>query len=236
MAAMNPDEIISILKEEIKNYDEISKDQEVGTVISVGDGIATVHGIDHAMYGEVVTFENGLKGMVQDIRANSIGCILFGKDTGIKEGTKVARTQKQAGVPVGDAFIGIGKNLISLVYFLEFFFAFFIAGMQIRVIFFGTGSVCLFYFIVACALLNAKHLVVVSFVCHITLTFVKIPKSRNIASRLSSYTAKRSRNITAPLTICYSNINYLLSSTSVKSASYTLGSPPLLPVGLPPFG
>ena len=58
MAAMNPDEIISILKEEIKNYDEISKDQEVGTVISVGDGIATVHGIDHAMYGEVVTFEN----------------------------------------------------------------------------------------------------------------------------------------------------------------------------------
>ena len=63
MAAMNPDEIISILKEEIKNYDEISKDQEVGTVISVGDGIATVHGIDHAMYGEVVTFENGLKGM-----------------------------------------------------------------------------------------------------------------------------------------------------------------------------
>ena len=106
MAAMNPDEIISILKEEIKNYDEISKDQEVGTVISVGDGIATVYGIDHAMYGEVVTFENGLKGMVQDIRANSIGCILFGKDTGIKEGTKVSRTGKRAGIPVGDAFIG----------------------------------------------------------------------------------------------------------------------------------
>jgi len=113
LAAMNPDEIISILKEEIKNYDEISKDQEVGTVISVGDGIATVHGIDHAMYGEVVTFENGLKGMVQDIRANSIGCILFGKDTGIKEGTKVARTQKQAGVPVGDAFIGRIVNALG---------------------------------------------------------------------------------------------------------------------------
>ena len=80
MGAINPDEIISILKEEIKNYDEISKDQEVGTVISVGDGIATVYGIDHAMYGEVVTFENGLKGMVQDVRANSMGCILFGKD------------------------------------------------------------------------------------------------------------------------------------------------------------
>ena len=70
-------------------------------------------GIDHAMYGEVVTFENGLKGMVQDIRANSIGCILFGKDTGIKEGTKVARTQKQAGVPVGDAFIGRIVNALG---------------------------------------------------------------------------------------------------------------------------
>ena len=113
MGAINPDEIISILKEEIKNYDEISKDEEVGTVISVGDGIATVYGIDHAMYGEVVTFENGLKGMVQDVRANSMGCILFGKDTGIKEGTKVARTGKQAGIPVGDKFIGRIVNALG---------------------------------------------------------------------------------------------------------------------------
>ena len=113
MSAINPDEIISILKEEIKNYDEISKDQEVGTVISVGDGIATVYGIDHAMYGEVVTFENGLKGMVQDVRDNSMGCILFGKDTGIKEGTKVARTGKQAGIPVGDKFIGRIVNALG---------------------------------------------------------------------------------------------------------------------------
>ena len=113
MGAINPDEIISILKEEIKNYDEISKDQEVGTVISVGDGIATVYGIDHAMYGEVVTFENGLKGMVQDVRANSRGGMLFGKDTGIKEGTKVARTGKQAGIPVGDKFIGRIVNALG---------------------------------------------------------------------------------------------------------------------------
>ena len=113
MGAINPDEIISILKEEIKNYDEISKDQEVGTVISVGDGIATVYGIDHAMYGEVVTFENGLKGMVQDVRANSMGCILFGKDTGIKEGTKVARTCKQAGIPGGDKLIGRIVNALG---------------------------------------------------------------------------------------------------------------------------
>ena len=106
MSAISSDEIISILKEEIKNYDVISRDQEVGTVISVGDGIASVYGIDHAMYGEIVTLETGLKGMVQDIRRTEIGCILFGKDTGIKEGTKVTRTGKRAGVPVGEEFLG----------------------------------------------------------------------------------------------------------------------------------
>ena len=106
MGSINSDEIISILKEEIQNYDEMFQEQEVGRVISVGDGIATVYGIDHAMYGEIVTFENGLKGMVQDIRKDTIGCILFGKDTGIREGTKVVRTKKKAGIPVGEAFIG----------------------------------------------------------------------------------------------------------------------------------
>ena len=113
MSAINPEEIISILKEEIENYDEISQNQEVGTVISVGDGIATVYGIDHAMYGEVVVFENGLKGMVQDIRRNEIGCILFGSDTRISEGTKVTRTGKRAGVPVGDAYIGRVVNALG---------------------------------------------------------------------------------------------------------------------------
>ena len=113
MSAINPDEIISILKEEIENYDEISQNQEVGTVISVGDGIATVYGIDHAMYGEVVVFENGLKGMVQDIRTNSMGCILFGKDTGIREGTKVTRTGKQAGIPVGNGYVGRIVNALG---------------------------------------------------------------------------------------------------------------------------
>ena len=113
MSSINSEEIISILKEEIENYDAIARDQETGTVISVGDGIANVYGIDHAMYGEIVTFENGLKGMVQDIRKNQIGVILFGKDTGIKEGTKVARTQKKAGVPVGEKFIGRVINALG---------------------------------------------------------------------------------------------------------------------------
>ena len=103
MSSINSNEIISILKEEIENFDMMSKDSEVGTVITVGDGIASIYGIDHAMYGEIVTFENGLKGMVQDIRRNEIGCILFGSDTRISEGTHVTRTGKRAGVPVGDA-------------------------------------------------------------------------------------------------------------------------------------
>ncbi|HIS48129.1 MAG TPA: F0F1 ATP synthase subunit alpha [Candidatus Scybalocola faecigallinarum] len=106
MSTIYSDEIISILKEEIENYDEICKEQETGRVISVGDGIANIYGIDHAMYGEIVIFENGLKGMVQDIRQDSIGCILFGKDTGIREGTKVTRTKKKAGIPVGEAYVG----------------------------------------------------------------------------------------------------------------------------------
>ena len=113
MSSINSDEIISILKSEIENFDEISKDSEVGTVVTVGDGIATIYGIDHAMYGEIVTFENGLKGMVQDIQKDEIGCILFGSDTGIKEGTKVARTKKKAGIPVGDNFIGRVINALG---------------------------------------------------------------------------------------------------------------------------
>ncbi|HIR00233.1 MAG TPA: F0F1 ATP synthase subunit alpha [Candidatus Scybalocola faecavium] len=106
MSTIYSDEIISILKEEIENYDEICKEQETGRVISVGDGIANIYGIDHAMYGEIIIFENGLKGMVQDIRQDSIGCILFGKDTGIREGTKVTRTKRKAGIPVGEAYVG----------------------------------------------------------------------------------------------------------------------------------
>lgn len=106
MSTISSDEIISILKEEIQNYDEINKNEEVGTVISVGDGIASVYGIDYAMYGEIVILENGLKGMVQDIKENEISCILFGDDSQIRQGCKVTRTKKKAGIPVGDAYIG----------------------------------------------------------------------------------------------------------------------------------
>jgi F-type H+-transporting ATPase subunit alpha len=106
LSSISSGDIISILKSEIENFDFDTRDKEVGTVIWVGDGIVTIYGIDNAMYGEIVVFENGIKGMVQDIRRTEIGCILFGKDTGIKEGTKVTRTGKRAGVPVGEEFLG----------------------------------------------------------------------------------------------------------------------------------
>jgi F-type H+-transporting ATPase subunit alpha len=113
VGSINSEEIISILKTEIENYDMVSGEQEVGSVIWVGDGIATIYGIEHAMYGEIVIFENGIRGMVQDIRRDQIGCIILGKDTEIKEGTKVTRTKKKAGVPVGNAYLGRIVNALG---------------------------------------------------------------------------------------------------------------------------
>ena len=113
MGAISAEDIISIIQSEIENFDVDNTSEETGTVIYVGDGIVTVYGIDHAMYGEVVVFDNGVKGMVQDIRQNEIGVILFGRDTGIKEGTKVVRTKKKAGIPVGDKYIGRVINALG---------------------------------------------------------------------------------------------------------------------------
>lgn len=107
MSTISSQEIISIIKSEIEDYDtQAGKEQETGSVIWAGDGIAIVYGMEHAMYGEIVIFENGVRGMVQDIRKNEIGVILFGKDTDITQGTKAARTRKKAGVPVGSGFLG----------------------------------------------------------------------------------------------------------------------------------
>ena len=91
--------IISILKGSMNDVDIAS--QEVGVVSRVGDGIAYIDGVDHAMYGEILVFDNGEKAMVQDIREHEIGCILLGKDTEIEEGSRAARTGKMAGIPEG---------------------------------------------------------------------------------------------------------------------------------------
>ncbi len=98
--------IVSILKSSIDDFELEAKDKEIGVVNWVGDGIANVDGIDHAFYGEIVVFDCGVKGMVQDVRRDEIGVILFGRDTDIKEGTRVVRTGKMAGIPVGEAFKG----------------------------------------------------------------------------------------------------------------------------------
>lgn len=104
--AASTENIISILRAEIENFELEAQDREIGTVSWVGDGIVNIDGIDHAAYGEIIVFDCGVKGMVQDIRRDEIGCILFGRDVEIREGSGAARTGKRAGVPVGDGFLG----------------------------------------------------------------------------------------------------------------------------------
>jgi len=98
--------IIDMLKAGIDAFELEAKSREIGVVRAVGDGIVIVGGIDHAAYGEIVMFDSGLKGMVQDILYDSIGCILFGPDTEIKEGSRVVRTGKSAGAAVSDEILG----------------------------------------------------------------------------------------------------------------------------------
>lgn len=109
----DPKSVIEVLQRDVRDFEEhVNGGEEIGTVISVGDGIANIYGMNHVMYGEIVVFENGVKGMVQDLKKKKIGCIIFGEEVGIHEGTRVTRTHKKAGVPVGDAFIGRVVNAL----------------------------------------------------------------------------------------------------------------------------
>ncbi|MCD8368408.1 MAG: F0F1 ATP synthase subunit alpha [Clostridiales bacterium] len=109
----NNDNLISILKTQLEQFDLTAKYTEVGTVKTVGDGIATISGIDHAAYGEIILFDTGTKGMVQEIRRDEIGAILFGNDRDIHEGSRVARTGKNAGVSVGRGYLGRVVNALG---------------------------------------------------------------------------------------------------------------------------
>lgn len=111
--SVDNESVIAVLHKDINDYEQRVDGEEVGTVVRVGDSIATIHGLDHAMYGEIVVFENGVKGMVQDIKKHQIGVILFGSDVGIHQGTRVKRTHKKAGVPVGSEFIGRIVNALG---------------------------------------------------------------------------------------------------------------------------
>ncbi len=99
-------DIIPMLKQKVDDFDLSIKGREVGIVTWVGDGIANIEGIEHAFYGEIIEFEDGTKGMAQDIRDDHIGCILFGDERNIRQGSRAVRTYKEAGIPVGEAFIG----------------------------------------------------------------------------------------------------------------------------------
>ncbi|MBO6108143.1 MAG: F0F1 ATP synthase subunit alpha, partial [Eubacterium sp.] len=100
------DGIISILRSTIEEFELVAADKEIGVATWVGDGIVNIDGIDHANYGEIVIFDCGVKGMVQDVRRDDIGVILFGRDTEIHEGSRVTRTGRMAGIPVGEEFLG----------------------------------------------------------------------------------------------------------------------------------
>ena len=113
MSNINPEEIISVLKSEIEDYDVKTEIQETGTVVSVGDGIANVYGINHAMYGEIVEFENGVRGLVQNIEMKTMGVVLLGSDRELTEGSKVVRTGKKAGIGVSDAMLGRVVNALG---------------------------------------------------------------------------------------------------------------------------
>ncbi len=112
-SAVTSENVLAVLKKDISDFELRTNSEEIGTVVRVGDGIATIHGLDHAMYGEIVVFENGVKGMVQDIKRTEIGCIVLGKDTGIREGMKVTRTKKRAGIPVGEKYLGRVINALG---------------------------------------------------------------------------------------------------------------------------
>ena len=100
------DEVIPLIREAVENWSPEVSPEELGQVLTVGDEIATVSGLEHAAYGEILVFSSGVKGMVQDLRSGELGCILFGDDEEISEGSMVRRSGKMAGVPVGDAFLG----------------------------------------------------------------------------------------------------------------------------------
>ena len=99
-------EISKVIKDQIANFDSSAQESEVGTVLSVGDGIARIHGLDQVQAGEMVEFDGGVKGMALNLEADNVGVVIFGSDTGIREGTTVRRTETIVDVPVGKALLG----------------------------------------------------------------------------------------------------------------------------------
>ena len=100
------EQVVPLMREAVKNWTPSVAPEEIGTVVTAGDEIATVSGLAHAQYGEILQFSSGLKGMVQDLRRDEVGCILFGDSSDLVEGSIVRRTGRTAGMPVGEGYLG----------------------------------------------------------------------------------------------------------------------------------
>jgi F-type H+/Na+-transporting ATPase subunit alpha len=112
--SIRPDEISSIIKHQISNFQSKLESVDTGTIIQVGDGIARVYGLDNCMEGELLEFPNDIVGMALNLEENSVGAVLFGQEKGIKEGDVVKRTGKVVEIPVGDAMIGRVVNSLGI--------------------------------------------------------------------------------------------------------------------------
>jgi F-type H+-transporting ATPase subunit alpha len=114
MAQIKADEITQLLREQITNYDSRIQVDEVGTVISLGDGIARIHGLDKVMAGELLEFPHGIAGLAMSLEEDQVGAVLLGDYTEISEGNTVKRTGKILSVPVGEAMIGRVVNALGV--------------------------------------------------------------------------------------------------------------------------
>ena len=106
-------DVLPMIRQAIEDFEPVPRDEEVGTVLTVGDGIATISGLEDAEYGEILLFECGIKGMILDLKEDEIGCVIFGDESEITEGSMVRRTKKVAGIPVGEAFMGRVINALG---------------------------------------------------------------------------------------------------------------------------
>ena len=105
-------ELSTVIKEQIKSFSQPTAFEDVGTVVTVGDGIAKIYGLDHVMNGELVQFSNGEFGMALNLEESVVGAVILGSDQGIKEGDPVKLTGRMAEVPVGDAMSGRVVNAL----------------------------------------------------------------------------------------------------------------------------
>jgi F-type H+-transporting ATPase subunit alpha len=114
MAEVRPDEISAILRKQLSGFENEVDIYDVGTVLSVGDGIARVYGLSKVMTGELIEFPNDVFGMVLNLEEDSVGCVLFGESTLVKEGDTVKRTKRVASIPVGDEMLGRVINPLGI--------------------------------------------------------------------------------------------------------------------------